>query len=457
MIKRILCINYFKKILIESRKYLLLLLLFISACTSNSTEVEKTVQPTSISDVASYQQKLTEQALIDSSVERPENNIKELTPYCANPDSPQPITDLQEFAGEIIFLNSANSQLYTFGGFPPAISKKQFSGDEIDKIEISPDWESMIAYKKQPHQIEPDKSTFFLFSKNESKQVVQIDLSEMSNFVRNQLAPTYSFQTWSLSWVTNQVIRIDATYSETPSMGFPLHVYNYYDLKAKIWWPEVLEKIPNREKFAWTDSSSDLHYVLYVTNDNHLALWDHELAKVVWEEPYISSYQTRFITQWSPDSKFVAIGGLPEVRILAMHDLTAVTIHPTQSSIANKEIITDGAVLWSPDSHFLAIMATEQDINEKTWQPFLYIFNVYQGEMIFQCPLLNQKDTAPDKELLWSPDGKFLIQKGKENHFGPTRLYSIADRLVFQFLQNEPIALEWSKFKLTDFEMEKIP
>lgn len=457
MIKKILSINYFKRILIESQKYLLLLLLFISGCTSHSTEVEKTVQQTSTSDVTSYQQKLTEQVIIDSLMEQPDVNLIELTPSCANPESPQPITNLQEIAGEIILLNSVNSQLYMFGGFPPAISKTQFSGDEIDEIKVSPNWESMIAYKKQPHQIEPDKSTIFVLSKNESKQVVQIDLSEISNFVRNQLAPTYSFQTWSLSWVNNQVIRIDSTYSETPSMGFPLHLYHYYDLKVKTWWTEAFEEIPNREKFSWSDTSPDLHYLLYVTSDNHMALWDHELAKVIWEEPYIYSYQTLFITQWSPDSKYVALGGLPEVRILAMDDLTALTIHPAQSSIANKETFTDGAVQWSPDSHFLAIMATEQEINENTWQPFLYVFNVYQGEMIFQCPLLNQKDTAPNKELLWSPDGKFLIQKGKENHFGPTRLYNIADRLVFQFLQNELIALEWSKFNFTDFEMKKTP
>lgn len=457
MIKRKLSINYFKSILIESQRYVLLLLLFISACTSHSTEVEKTVQLTPTSDVALYQQELTEQAIIDLSTERPDNNLKELTPSCTNPESPQPITNLQEIAGEIILLNSANSQLYTFGGFPPAISKKQFSGDEIDKIDVSPDWESMLAYKKQPHQIEPDESTFFVLSKNESKEIVQIHLLEMSNFVRKQLAPTYSFQTWSLSWVNNQVIRIDATYSETPSMGFPLHVYNYYDLKAKTWWTEVLDEIPNRERFAWTDSSPDLHYVLYVTNDNHLALWDHALAKVIWEEPYISSYQTRLITQWSPDGRFVAIGGLPEIRILTVNDLTVKIIHPDLISNQAKDFFPDGSIQWSPDSHFLAIMATEQDINENIWQPILYIYNVYQEEMIFQCPLLNQKDTAPDKELLWSPDGKFLIQKGKENHFGPTRLYSIADRLVFQFLQNELIALDWSKFNLTDFEMEKMP
>lgn len=457
MIKRILSINYCKRILIESQKYLLLLIFFISACTSHSTVVEKTLQQTSTSDVALYQQKLTEQAINDSLMEQLDDNLKELTPSCANPKSPQLITNLQEIVGEIILLNSANSQLYTFGGFPPTIFKTQFSGEEIDKIEVSPDWESMIVYKKQPHQIESDKSTFFVLSKKESKQVVQIDLLEISNFVRAELAPTYSFQTWSLSWITNQIIRIDATYSETPSMGFPLHVYNYYDLKAKTWWTDALEEIPNREKFSWSDTSPDLHYLLYVTNDNHMALWDHKLAKVIWEDPYIYSYQTQLITQWSPDSKYVALGGLPGVRILAMDDLTAVTIHPAQSSIANKVTFTDGAVQWSPDSHFLAIMATEQDINKNTWQPFLYIFNAYQGEMIFQCPLLNQKDTGPNKELLWSPDGKFLIQKGKENHFGPTRLYSISDRLVFEIPQIELIALEWSKFNITDFKIGKLP
>ena len=219
-----------------------------------------------------------------------------------------------------------------------------------------------------------------------------------------EIAPTYSFQTWSFRWVSDQIVRIDATYSETPSMEFPVHQYAFFDIHQKTWWKSNIKEIPNREPYGWIDIAPNQKYVLYISDDDHLVLWDREKQGILWiKDTLVSSDPTPFDAQWSPDNQYVAFGGFINIQILTIKSGIVKTIISVEFSRKGLRFDYDQTFKWSPNSQSIAFTGVIQGSIEKVWEPILYVYDFKKDSYIYQCKIGNKDIVKSSTQITWPP------------------------------------------------------
>ncbi len=148
-------------------------------------------------------------------------------------------------------------------------------------------------------------------------------------------------------------------------------------------------------QLSWRPDSEHVVYVSDRTGHNEVFLYDFKLRE---ERQLTDSDEGKAAPTFSPDGKWVAYTvGKTDIRLMDTEDWTE------RPSIVNERftgVITPTDFVWSPDSQWIAYVATDANFFDN-----VHVQNVDEGDSRQVTFLSNISCGGP----LWSPDGKFLV------------------------------------------------
>lgn len=371
--------------------------------------------------------------------------LEDAIPSCSNAAQPLPITMLPEVQGFILYSDQKQTQWYVLTGSPPQETRVPFPAFLYDSVAFSPDAQWAISYAYHPEHTKPDHANIQLIGPGGQSELIELDMSSISQYVFSDIAPTYSFQNWPrFSWVNNQLVEVLTTYSETPGYGFPSYQYGYYDIDQRTWWEDLILELPNREPYGLLVLSSDLHHVLYVTLDNEVVLWDRGQQKIVWSQPDFADTD-HFVASWALDSRYLAFGYSHNIQIISRDGNLITTVKNIRLSNEKEKLEVRGFYRWSPDGRRLAIMQLLQNEQEQTWQPMLYVYDLETETFVYRCPLADTRTSEPYIELSWSPDGNFILSGNGWDDSIPIRAFDLQTYSIYQLERENSVLVGWSQ------------
>lgn len=368
-------------------------------------------------------------------VKSQENQNNNSIPLCINSDNPTAIKDFHDLKGYVIYRKHNVSQWFSLTGDPPKIKQVDIFKEEADDLSFSRNGDWLLVYSQKPKAIgKSEKHPVWLISRDGKKREIFIDLSQLTAIQHKENSVTSNFLGWSFSWVSEEIVRVRAAYGEEPAI-LPDYIYNYFDISNNIWLDEPFKDLPNRNNSMWVDISPDLTRVLYTNQRFELALWDLNDKKELWKKPAGSSQLPPFAT-WSPNNQKVAFwtDGYPdEIQLLSRDGNTFSFIKkPMYTSGAQKFIPYRGFFEWAPDGRQIAITGRIQDSLNGTVTAMLYIYDTEKEQYVYQCPMGDTNKKTVSSNVLWSPDGNFIIPEVFQSKTTPFNLYDIDNKMVYQ-------------------------
>lgn len=368
-------------------------------------------------------------------VKSQENQNNNSIPSCINSDNPTAIKDFHDLKGFVIYRRHDVSQWFSLTGDPPVIKQVDTFEEEADNLSFSRSGDWLLLYSQKPKAIgKSEKYPVWLISKDGQKREITIDLSQLTATEKKENSVTSNFLSWSFSWINEKVVRVRAAYGEGPTT-LPDYIYSYFDISNNVWLDGPLKDLPNRKNSMWADISPDLTRVLFTNQSFELVLWDLDKKKDLWKKPAGSNQLPPFAT-WSPNNQTVAFwsDGYPdEVQLLSRDGKTFSSIKkPIYTSDAQKFIPYRGFFEWAPDSRRIAITGRIQDSLNGTVTSMLYIYDTEEEQYVYQCPLGDTNKKTVSSNVLWSPDGNFIIPEVFQSKTTPFNLYDIDNKRVYQ-------------------------
>jgi len=251
---------------------------------------------------------------------------------------------------------------------------------------------------------------------------------------------------WNIEWVTDEIIKVRGAYGESPNSIIPLLIYQYFDVKHDIWLTEPIASIPDWEPYEWVDLSPDLTRVLYVTAELFFALWDTKNNQKLWAE-YFSVNQLPPYALWSPDDQNVAfwVDGFPlSIQLFDRDGNNYQQIQgPSYEDVDDKFYPYRGFFAWSPDGRYLAISGFIYNDQTGFTAAMLYIYDLEQAKFKYRCPMGDSNPRTVSSNVLWSPDGRFIVTEISQSNTVPFRIYDIENKQVYQVEPAGFAAIAW--------------
>lgn len=407
---------------------------------STSTEIKSTKQSISTITVTATTA-ITPTAI--SQVDQSNSAI----PTCINSENPTAIEDFHDLKGVIIYQEHDISQWFALTGDPPEIKQVDIYQEEADNLSFSRNGEWLLLYSQKPKAIrKSEQYPVWLISRDGQKREIIIDLSKLTAVEHEDNSITSNFLSWSLSWVNENIVRVRAAYGEESTTVLPDYLYSYFDITKNVWLEEPLKAISNRKNSMWADISPDLTRVLFLNHNSEIVLRDITGKTDLWKKQAGSSQLPPFAT-WSPNNQTVAFwsDGYPdEVQLLSRDGKNSSFIKkPIYASDTQKFIPYRGFFEWAPDSKRIAITGRIQDSQNGTVISMLYVYDTEKEQYVYQCPMGDNSKKTVSSNVLWSPDGKFIIPEVFQSKTTPFNLYDIDNKRVYQILPPGNAGVVW--------------
>lgn len=439
--------------------WLLVILLFIlSSCTSQSTE--QNLEKSTPSDAAIGQRPtFIMQSLTNTPTTVPIDptktpdqklpdplQVEETIPSCLNDQTPYPFSDLKEIPGVIVYSNNERDQWFTLSGSPPVSVAVNMPSMQVNSLALPSKGQTILAYSIVPEKLDTHRAAFLLKPSSSPAKPVEVDMVEMVKYYEDELGAGFApFQTWSIRWVNENIILIDATFSETATSSFHLHQYRLYDIVDFVWRDDLTQELPQRQLYQWLDISPDLKSVLYVDKQYDLVLWDLEEHKKVWSDHVSSSIdQSPLVSVWSPDSQYIALVFGNFTKIISRDGDIVQTILDPIFQNADETYLYNRSLSWSPNSNLLAISGVVH-YDDETIQSMFYIFDISEQIYTFRCPFQDKAADLrePQTSVIWSSDGNYILPSNPRYITVPFRLYGLRDKTVYQISENDERVIGW--------------
>lgn len=366
-------------------------------------------------------------------------------PSCKNGEQPTSINDINGMDGVIIFYSGKAKQWQTFA--EGAFQEVDFPTSTIpyDTIAFSPNAQRALAYSYHPEQKKVDHANLQLWGPDGQSKVIEIDMTDMSNYLRTNWAPTFSFQNLHLQWVNERIVLVMASYSETREYGFPTYQYAFYDIFLEEWLDELVDEVPNRDPFSWIIASPDMKTAIYKTMDYDFALWDKENQESFRVLPGIpgiaDSDQFLYVSDWSPNNAYVTLMHFPDLVIFSKDGSVFRSIRDLYAQ--DEHIFFQKNVLyeWSPNSQQLAVSISTIPEDGNRWNSEVYVYDVELGKSIYHCSLGDEDN--PIVDITWSPDGNFILTKSGLAETSSFRVFDLQNNHVYEFENSDPANVLW--------------
>ena len=369
-----------------------------------------------------------------------------MIPSCLNDDNPYPISHLKEIPGVIVYSNEERTQWFTLSGAPPVSMAVKMPSMQVNSLSLPSTGQTILAYTIVPEKLDAHRAAFLLKSSPGPAKPVEVDMVEMVKYYEDELGAGFApFQTWSIRWVNENIILIDATFSETATSSFHLHQYRLYDIVHFVWRDDLTQELPQRQLYQWLDISPDLKSALYVDKQYNLVLWDLEEHKKVWSDHVSSSIdQSPLVSVWSPDSQYIAFVFGNFSKVISRDGDNVQTILDPIFQNADQPYLHNRSLSWSPNSNLLAISGVVHYDDEKI-QSMFYIFDINKHTYIFRCPFEDKAAGihAPQTNVIWSSDGNYILPSNTRYITVPFRLYDLRNKTIYQISENGERVVGW--------------
>jgi len=371
---------------------------------------------------------------------------EESIPSCENYETPPYISSLAGVDGVIYYGNADFSQWFMLTGTPAESRSIRLPNEEVDSFSISENEEWLIAYSHVPMASNGgNQYPYYLISKAGEVFEHQLDITDMMTSARQNLA-TAIFQNWSLDWTTDGIIKVRVAYGESPQAIIPLFVYQYYDIEQHYWLQDPIQSLPGRESYQWVDLSPDLTRTLFLTETFDFVLWDAENNKELWTS-FLGTSQIPPYATWSSDGQKVAFwtDGYPNsIQLLDREGNSYQELqNPAYQEAAKEFRPYRGFFAWSPDNRYLAISGFIDDRSTGLRTAMLYVYDAQEAQYIYRCPLGDTGERTVSSDILWSPDGRYIVTKFPQSPTVPFRIYDLKKREVFQIEPAGFAAVAW--------------
>lgn len=451
---------------IERKGVWILCLLLMVSCTLTSNQEpvspnQTTVTPTIVTSATSRGQKETQEitkepvstasTLADKGTATPVpgtdlSQKEEEIPSCENYETPPHIASTGGVEGIIYYGNADLSHWFVLTGNPVELNSVRLPNEKVDSLSISEDEKWLLAYSHIPVPGNGgNQYPYYLISQEGEVFEYKLDLTEVMATARQNLA-TAIFQNWTLEWITNGIIKVRVAYGESPQSIIPLFVYHYYDIERDSWLQEPIQSLPGRKSYQWVDLSSDLTRTLYLTETFNFVLWDVENNKKLWTS-FLGTSQIPPYATWSPDVQKVAFwtDGYPNsIQLLDREGNSYQKLqNPTYHDAAKEFKPYRGFFAWSPDSRYLAISGFIDDSTTGLHTAMLYVYDAQEAEYIYRCPMGDTGERTVSSDILWSPDGRYIVTKFPQSPSIPFRIYDVKERQVYQIEPAGFAAVAW--------------
>lgn len=374
--------------------------------------------------------------------------LDETIPSCENHQDPSPLSSLEGVEGLLYYGNTVLDRWFVLSGTPLESRPVRIPNVDVDFFSVSENEEWLLAYSRVPKALDGGSQyPFYLLSKGGEVFKRKLDLTQMTA-IAGQNLKLAQFRYWKIEWVTDEIIKVRGAYGESPNPIIPILIYQYFDIERDTWVNEPIEAIPDRRPNAWVDLSPDLTRVLYLTEKSDFALWDNENNQQLWSD-FLGSSQLPPYAQWSPDNRKVAFwtDGYPfQVQLLDRDGNGYQRIqNPGYDDVENEFQPYRGFFAWSPNGRYLAISGFIYNGQTGFRAAMLYVYDMEQEKFTYRCPMGDSNPRTVSSNVLWSPDGRFIVPENSQSDTVPFRIYDIENKQVYQVEPEGFAAIAWVK------------
>lgn len=324
----------------------------------------------------------------------------------------------------------------------------------MNSVAFSKDGKQFLTYTKSNYDTFSsrlntitDKNQVYLISSDETKREITIDLAEMIAAYKDRFSFLATFLDWDIEWFSPQILRIILLYGEVGG-ELPSSFVGYYDISLEKWWIAPIENLTPAQGNDWTNISPDLTFALYIDDNFTVFLWDMLKKEIVWtggQEPYV-----RFAPSavWSPDNQGVAFHTQDQYKNIQIISRDGQQYRMTKkiryASPKLEFIPGQKQFAWSPAGRYLAIAGTIQDSQTNLGKSILYVYDTGKDSFIYKCPMGSKdKNWNTASNILWSPDGNYIVPTTPEAREIPFRLYDLRTKKVYQIQSPGYFAVAW--------------
>jgi len=356
-------------------------------------------------------------------------------PICVNSNNPLPLSDLSAIDGTIIYRNHEGTEWFLLAGAPPSVLAINPLRKEADSIAFSKNGHGMLVYLQKPIStgLENHYPIWVISNTGKEKELI-IDITYMVSILKNRLSSTDKLINWSFVWVNEKIVRVRAGFGETPDQVLFNYIYGYLDVEQGVWWEAPLMLISDRNDYDWYDFSTDLSRMLYTAKNYDFVLRDVEIEKELWRIQAGTNQLPPFAT-WSFDNEMVAFwtdNKPQDIQLLSRDGSNYEMVpKPIFKNSFQEFIPYRGFFEWAPESNRLAITGKVINSQSDSIESMVLIYDVKLREYIFQCSLGDTNIRTVATNILWSPDGKFIIPETHQSKTIPFNLYDVSNHLVY--------------------------
>ncbi len=371
---------------------------------------------------------------------------EEIVPVCLNGEKPASMADLPDIPGTIFYTDEKRVHLFALNNHQVQAVKLKLPDPDINNFTFSKNNEFIMAYQYNPEEIQKSqKYPVWVISNQGEVNQLDLDMSMMNKVAIKTFSSLVSLQRWTFTWVNDRVVKVTAEYGETKEGGNGNYLYDFYDLSARNWWKNHLQNLPGRLPYRWIDLAPDGSHLLFVDETFNLKNWDIDQKQSTWTKAITPFIQLPPESQWSHDSKAVIYAAIPDskLKLLFSEEGKLTTICELVFSSAYKSFVPY-YFRWSPDSRLLAISGTIYDDQDNTHKTMVYLYDTETSQYIYRCPLGETGQGSSGMDILWSPDGDYIVPLTSFDDTIPFRLYDLKSKLVYQVAEAGFAAFGWT-------------
>lgn len=332
----------------------------------------------------------------------------------------------------IVYRNSNMSGLATIGGMPLASSQLSVPvASEMAGLGFSPDGQ-WLAYTLMTKQGNGENVVFLkslevVLVSAEGKIVqypIEIeDFQSLFDSIGDQLAGVSEQNSY---WINDQRILLTLSGQIRPPDYYPYtdlipayligQIVGVIDPFKGTWLREPLKKLEPFRLFpvGGIGFSPDMKHVLYEARrgDFYGGIVLHNLMREtdVWSDPKSrpSTSTNMSVIRWAPNGSAVVISNMPASEgndfLILLKDNISKTIMNSTFLLCNscqkgKYVVRNFS--WSPDSRYLALVATSPKNNQ------LLIYDSIAEAFLYRCPIAGTDENF-FSPLVWSPDNAYV-------------------------------------------------
>lgn len=372
--------------------------------------------------------------------------VEETVPVCLNGEKPASMADLPDIPGIIFYTDEQRAHLFALSNHQVQTVKLTLPDPDINNFTFSKNNRYILAYQYNPEEIqESQKYPVWVISNQGEMSQIDLDMSMMNKVAIKTFTSLVSLQRWTFAWVNDDIVKVTAEYGETKEGGNGNYLYDFYDFSAGNWWKNSLQNLPGRLPYRWIDLAPDGSHLLFVDETFNLKNWDIDHKRSIWTKAIMPFIQLPPESQWSNDSKAVIYTAIPDnnLNLLFVDEGKHTTIRELVFSSSHKNFVPYN-FRWSPDNRLLAISGTIYDDQDNSQKTMVYLYDTETGQYIYRCPLGETGPWSNGMDILWSPDGNYIVPLASFDDKIPFRLYDLKSKLVYQIAEAGIAAFGWT-------------